>query len=110
MKDVEFTKFKKANKEKKQWFVCGCCGTGFDDYYSVQEIFDQDEDYGICESCQGDQIVRWEEQMDKLIIQIKDGLSEGNSKKFSAMHIDKQRNFAHDLVEKGLVSYSIGGR
>lgn len=37
---------------KLQWFECGCCGTGFQDYHKTQIKFDQDAGYGICPNCQ----------------------------------------------------------
>lgn len=40
-----------AGEDRITGFTCGCCGEWFTSTIRAQERFDQDEGYGICETC-----------------------------------------------------------
>lgn len=61
LKSCEITEFKMgrtslpldgAGEDRIAGFICGCCGEWFTSTIREQERFDQDEGYGICESCE----------------------------------------------------------
>ncbi len=88
---------------------CGCCGTDFATWKNYQDQ-DQDEDYGICCSCQFDLHERNEAEYDQLIDTVKTGLTPENLAEFEAKDRDAQKSFAYHCLERGYITITIGAR
>ena len=85
-----------------KWLDCGCCGEDFQvwDGYVDQ---DQDDGYGICQSCQEDIQERNDAEIDKIVVEISKGLSPESRENYLAKPIEEQREFALACLHKGFV-------
>jgi len=88
-----------------KWLDCGCCGEDFQvwDGYVDQ---DQDDGYGICQSCQADIQQRNEAEIDKVVALVADALSPESRNQYLGGSKEEQRKFALECVDRGLVKMS----
>lgn len=92
--------------------TCGCCGTWFQTWAGYIDQ-DQDGGYGICESCQGDQKVRVDNEYDKMWELLLEAVKPETKEKM----LDRfKKDPNHKIVmvnwamAEGKFSYSIGKR
>ena len=88
--------------KKNTLLHCGCCGEAFATW---NKYIDQDQDngYGICESCQDGIADHDNKEMDKAIKVLKDGLKEENRVKFDKLDRDFQEYFVYKAMEEGVL-------
>lgn len=84
------------------WLDCGCCGLGFQTWEGYEDQ-DQDAGYGICCGCQGDISAKSEEEWDKAIKAVKDGLSPEKAADFNAKTRDEQKAIVWHLMDRGVL-------
>lgn len=89
-----------------KWLRCGCCGQDFQ-VWEEYEDQDQDNGYGICKSCQADDVERNEAEYDKAIKVMSDGLNPANRDIFDAMERDLQIALVNKMMADGLLTWEI---
>ena len=89
-----------------KWLDCGCCGTGFQIWEGYEDQ-DQDNGYGICQSCQGSIEEDNEREYDKVINCLRDGLNDENKTKLDAMTRDEQKMIAWQALNDGTIKFSL---
>jgi len=85
---------------------CGCCGQ----YFKVWEGYedqDQDQGYGICQSCQGEAETRVDSTLDRGVAILKENLGPKNLKDFLSYDKEKQRYFAAKAIAEGVIGWKI---
>ena len=85
---------------------CGCCGEGFITWSGYKDQ-DQDRGYGICGSCQDDIEVRNEQEFDKAIAVLRDGLNDVNREKFIALDRERQKLLVWQALDDGMLTWNI---
>lgn len=88
-----------------KWLDCGCCGEDFQIWEGYVDQ-DQDDDYGICASCQEDIKKRNIEELDKIVVEIANVMKPETRESYLAKTKEQQRDFALQAVNKGLVTMS----
>ena len=88
---------------------CGCCG---DDFKTWEGYINQDQDkgYGICKRCQESIEKHDQEEMNKAINTLRNGLNEENRAKLDAMDRELQEAFVWQALEDDIMKFSVGGR
>ena len=95
--------------EEGQWLTCSCCGTGIRN--TAEENMDyetgaRDEGFGTCSGC-----ADWSFHlvMDPIFKKVRDALNPQNQAKFDAMDDGRKAHIVQKLVDKGTLSWGIGG-
>lgn len=86
--------------------TCGCCGVFFRTWDGYVDQ-DQDDGYGICESCQKDIAERDEKEWDKAIATLREALNDDNRAKFDAMDREKQKRIVWKALDEGVLTFKI---
>ena len=89
-----------------KWLRCGCCGSDFQVWVGYVDQ-DQDNGYGICKRCQADDVERNEQEYDKCIALIRDGLSEENRAKFDGYDRELQKALVNKAFDDGALTWEI---
>jgi len=86
--------------------TCGCCGEYF---YPWPEYVDQDQDagFGICQGCQDDAGERVIDTESEAIALVAAALNKENAAYFNACPREKQLDFCHLLMVKGILQWHI---
>lgn len=88
------------------WLDCGCCGLGFQTWEGYEDQ-DQDEGYGICCGCQVHIAAKNEEEWDKAIEAVRNGLAHLPDKlaDFNARDRETQKVIVWNLMDKGALTF-----
>lgn len=86
-----------------KWLRCGCCGGSFQIWEGYVDQ-DQDDGYGVCESCQADIKAKDTAEMDRAIKALKDGLNETNAAIFEEMDRELQQAMVFQALEDGILT------
>lgn len=86
---------------------CGCCGGGFQVWEGYIDQ-DQDNGFGICMECQGWIGEKNEDEWDKAIKVLNDGLNEKNRAKFEGYDREMQKAIVGKALEDGALKWVIG--
>lgn len=99
---------KDGNMRTHQWFTCGCCGSGFRGDINEQREYDQDTDFGFCESCLEWMGERNKSEMDKSISILANGMNDKNKEKFLGFERQKQEYVVMKAIDEGILTFHIG--
>ncbi len=94
----------------KSYFLCGCCGCGFDSTTEEQRKFDQDEGWGICDECAIQIDAQNEREWQSAIKKLGDSLNEVNRLKFYSLDVEIQKGLVLQAIEDGVLRFSISRR
>ncbi|PSV27618.1 hypothetical protein [Photobacterium sp. GB-72] len=80
---------------------CSCCGKLF----RGEQTASHDTGFGTCQNCEESNIEKANRLLDEAILKIQPNLKPNKLKTFNSWPIDKQRNFAMEMIQKGIISF-----
>lgn len=100
----------KKMKERLKWFGCDCCGASFQDYLSNQAHHDKDDGCGLCVECDKMIAEKNEEEWIKIEDKVVNSLNPVNRAKFLAYELGVRRGLILEMMDAGLIKWTIGGK
>ena len=88
------------------YYICHCCGTGY--HSTEKQDPNRDKGFGTCILCTIDLAKDKASEYAELEAKVAKSLNPGNRKKFLAMEPDLRTGVIGQMIEDGIITYSIG--